>query len=192
MLAARPLAMACLLGLGLTALAADGPPAPTTPTDPATGEKLDPHHGKIVAEWRGKLQKVAGDENGGLITLRIDQAVPVARGRQVRTQRLSRDQDFPLAKDVIVRQMVLPPVEDENGKPRQRTIEELRRLKGTGLFPGYIAQLSDLHAGAVVRIQLMQPKPAKGAKPTDPAPKPLVTMIVLENAPAPTTAAPKK
>src|SRR5262249_34960465 len=134
-------------------------------------------------------QKVAGEENGGSITLRMEQVVPAVRGRQVRGQRVTKDQDFSLAKDVIVRQRTLPPAEDDNGKPRQRTAEELSRLKGGGLFPGYTAQLSDLPPGDLVSIQLMQPKPPKGAKATDPPPKPLVTLIVLENT---ATTAPKK
>jgi hypothetical protein len=184
MLVFRPLAILVgLIGVGATALAAD-PPA--LPSDPVTGEKFDPARSRLVGDWTGRVLKVSAGDAGSL-TLRVEQVTQVPRPgvRYPVAQRVAQDVEYPLAKNVIVRQMTLPPAVNDAGKPRQRTAEELRKLKGTGNLPGYAAEFSQLRPDDVVRVQLVQPKPPKGAKPGDPAPKPLaVLVVILSEAPA--------
>jgi hypothetical protein len=186
MIVIRRFAVLALLCGGVTARASD-PPAAPVPTDPATGAKLDAAHTKPAGEWTGKVVKVSGSDAGSL-TLRVEQVIQAPRPgtRLPVPQKVAQEMELSLAKDVIVRQMNLPPALNDVGKPRQRTAEETKKLKGTGNLPGYAAEFSQVRADDVVRVQAVQPKPPKGAKPTDSAPKPLVTMIVIvTEAPAP-------
>jgi hypothetical protein len=174
----RFLALALLGAAGTIAVAGD---TPTMPTDPITGEKFDLAHPKFVAERIGKVTKVSGGANGGTLTLRIDQAVPrVTNGRRPPVmQQTHQEIELSLAKDVAVRVLKLPAVEDDKGKTRQRTNEELRQLKGISNLPGYTGEFNRVQTDAVVRVHLVQPKRPKEAKSSDPAPSPLVAMIVI-------------
>ena len=168
-----------LIGSAAVAARADDPPVPS---DPTTGEKFDLARPKFVGEWNGKVVKVSGGDAGGTLTLRVDQVVArPAAGRRMPVRPVASDLELPLAKDVAVRVLKLPPVEDDKGKPRQRTAEELRKLKGPSNLPGYIGEFSQVRADDVVRVHLVQPKRPKDAKSSDPAPKPLVAMIVIVN-----------
>jgi hypothetical protein len=164
---------------GVAALAADPPAAPPTPTDPVTGEKFDPARSRFVGEWTGEVVKVAGGDMDGSVTLKVRQAVPRFTGRRQVMQPTFKDLELAMAKDVAVRVMKLPAAVDDNGKPRQRTADETKKLKGPGNLPGYAAQLDQVKTGAVVRVRLVQPKRPRDAKPGDPAPKPLVAMIEI-------------
>jgi hypothetical protein len=179
--AVRQLVVLGLLCGAATAPAADTP-TPPVPTNPVTGEKLDPARGPFVGEWVGQVLKVTEGDSGSL-SLRVDQLAQVPRGTryQPAATRVQKDLEFTLAKDVAVRQLALPPAVNDAGKPRQRSADEVRRLKGASNLPGYVAEFSQLRAGDVVRVYLMQPKPPKGAKPGDPAPKPLVSMVVIQS-----------
>jgi hypothetical protein len=183
----RFLALAVLGAVGTVAIAGD---TPTMPSDPITGEKFDLAHPKFVAERIGKVVKVSGRENnGGTLTLRIDQAIPRTTGgrRPPVMQQTHQEIELSLAKDVAVRVLKLPAVEDDKGKARQRTNEELRQLKGVSNLPGYTGEFNRVQTDAVVRVHLVQPKRPKEAKSSDPAPSPLVAMIVIV-----TEAPPKK
>ena len=67
--------------------------------------------------------------------------------------------DLALADDVRVRTNTLPVEHDEKGKPKRLTPEEKHKLKGDDpKLPGYTAELSSLHRGQIVEVQISRLK----------------------------------
>lgn len=61
-----------------------------------------------------------------------------------------------------VRMRYPPPQFDEKGRPKRYTQKELRELRGNDKLPFYPAEFSDIKAGQIVEVTLLQNKTGRG------------------------------
>src|SRR5437763_1988568 len=128
------LAAAVTLAAALPLAAAD-PPAPH--------QSLHPTAGYVEVRLSGLTDKA--------LTVRLAEVEPSTRYRRsVRLNVVEKDHDYKLADDVRFRRHELPPGPD--GKPRQYSQDEYRKLREPAGAPGFQAQKADFHAGQVVRL----------------------------------------
>jgi hypothetical protein len=184
------LALIAALAVALPTLADDAKkPADPPPADapkPAETPKPAPSSGifntKPQLHSAGQVEAKVGKVDGNTITLKfagLEQAHNngAARGRRgsgSHLQRVEKDHDYDLASDVKVRWKDLPKGPD--GKPRQYTDEEYRKLREPSNTPGYKADMSDLKSGQTVRLYLS--KAGKDDKPV------VTTVMILADAPS--------
>jgi hypothetical protein len=102
-----------------------------------------------------------------------------------RVKQVEKDIEIQPGPDMKVRSLHPPVAHDEQGKLKEYTALELKKLRGEGKLPGYAAALTDLQDGQVVKVHLARKKDATEPKDKDkkdpPADeKPLATMILIE------------
>lgn len=107
-----------------------------------------------VGDVSGILQKV----DSGSITLRLTGVTLQGggRGRSPQAKENHQDLKLELTPDYKVRILHLPPLTDDKGKPKQRSPEELQKLKGNSNLPGYTAEPDDLKPNQVVQVHLVK------------------------------------
>jgi hypothetical protein len=69
-----------------------------------------------------------------------------------------KEVEWTAADEFKVRMANPPPKFDEKGRPKRYTKKELQELKGADKLPGYPAEFSDIKAGQVVQVMLLQNK----------------------------------
>lgn len=74
-----------------------------------------------------------------------------------------KEVEWSAADEFKVRMSYPPPQFDAKGKPKRYTKKELQELKGNDRLPGYPAEFSDIKAGQIVEVTLLQKK--RGARP---------------------------
>src|SRR5262245_6754508 len=137
-----------------------------------------PHYTN-AGEIEGVLVKASpADAGGGSVTLRVSKVVLDSgkgnygrRGSRLNAKVVEQELEFTLTPDAQVRWHKMPKVLGADGKPRQRTPEELREQSGgpAGL-PGYPAKPSDLAPDQVVVLHLVKLKDQERAPAPPPAP----------------------
>lgn len=91
--------------------------------------------------------------------------------------------ELPVADDLKVRTLVLPPAFDDKGNPKKYTAKELAELKGPDKnLPGYAASEGDLKRDQVVKVQLVKKpgRPKTKEEAQDYKPKVGLILIVRE------------
>ncbi|MFL5340771.1 MAG: hypothetical protein ACJ8F7_11530 [Gemmataceae bacterium] len=122
----------------------------------------------------GDVPGVIESADGSSVTLRQSQySVQRSKTKGNQVKENHQDVKFELAPDCKIRMKHLPPLTDEKGNKKQRTPEELQKLKGNSNLPGYAAEASDLKAGQIVTLHLVKMKGEKDAKP-------MVARIIIE------------
>ncbi len=101
-----------------------------------------------------------------------------------------KEVEWTAADEFKVRMANPPPKFDEKGRPRRYTTKELRELKGTDKLPGFPAEFSDIKAGQIVQVRLLQnkngshpikrSKDAEGESAIDNLPKMSLIIILAE------------
>jgi hypothetical protein len=159
--------LAALPGSGpLAGLDLAGPQPPSGTKERAAGsEKLVP-----AGQLDARLSKF--DASQKILTLQL--RLPYRNGRAIAYKTV--DQDFSTTDDLIIRLATPKEVFDAKGKPRKRTPQELRELRGPGNLWGYKGETDDLRPNQFVRAFFLRPKDAQravqpsrqaGAEPTD-------------------------
>ncbi len=179
---ARRLALFAALAVALPA-AADDAPKPADPPKPAApgSSVLAPARPQLHSA--GHIEAKVGKVDGSTITLKLPEVEQtqhnggegrsMRRGRGLHLQRVEKDHDFDLADEVKVRWKDLPKGPD--GKAKQYTDEEYKKLREPANAPGFKAELSDLKPGQTVRVYLS--KAGKDDKPV------ATTVLILADAP---------
>jgi hypothetical protein len=79
-----------------------------------------------------------------------------------------RDVTYRFAGDPVIRTKEVPKKEPKpDGTPQFYTPEQLREMKGDPKLPGYPKELSDLHPGMVVELNVVKDPDEAGTKPED-------------------------
>jgi hypothetical protein len=103
---------------------------------------------------------------------------------------VQKEVEWTAADEVKVRMKYPPPKFDDKGRPKRYTTKELQELRGNDRLPGFPAEFSDIKAGQIVEVTLLQskngPRPirrgkdAEGEVSADNLPKMSMIIIVAE------------
>jgi hypothetical protein len=139
------------------------------PEKPEPKEKLIPL-GQLV----GKLMRVEGAQR--YITIQLTQSYiapsgggrPTGKGRPnitAQVKQSTRDVELQASDDLIVR-VANPPTDfDDKGRPKRRTAQELKELKGPNpKLPGYNAEFESLKPDQIVQVTVAKKKDPPGVK----------------------------
>jgi hypothetical protein len=77
--------------------------------------------------------------------------------------KIDKEVEWTAADEFKVRAANPPPLFDEKGRPKRYTRKELQELRGNDRLPGFPAEFSDIKAGQIVQVTLLQNK--AGARP---------------------------
>src|SRR5579875_2122970 len=81
-----------------------------------------------------------------------------AQARLYELATAEKEVELTATDDVKVRTKYPPPKFDDKGRPKPYTRKELQELKGNDKLPGFPAEFSDLKAGQIVEVTLLQDK----------------------------------
>jgi hypothetical protein len=104
--------------------------------------------------------------------------------------KIYKEVEWTAADEFKVRTANPPPLFDEKGRPKRYTKKELQELRGNDKLPGFPAEFSDIKAGQIVQVTLLQNKTgsrpvkrgrdAEGDASVDNLPKMSLIIILVE------------
>ncbi len=114
------------------------------------------NQGQLQNYYNAEMNLIRATNAQGVFNAQNQMAQAAAQIYQL--DKVYKEVEWTAADEFKVRMANPPPHFDEKGRPKRYTRKELQELKGTDKQPGYPAEFSDIKAGQIVQVTLLQNK----------------------------------
>ncbi len=119
------------------------------------------NEGQLNNYYNAQMSLLRATNAQGVVNAQNQMAQAAAQIYQV--DKVYKEVEWTAADEFKVRAASPPPQFDDKGRPKRYTKKELQELRGNDKLPGFPAEFSDIHAGQIVQVTLLQNK--NGSRP---------------------------